>query len=55
MHEIPQWALETGRQYQTVVTTRNGLWRFLLDDIIETVGFDPHDGSPVFKDLSRKT
>ncbi|KAI9458741.1 hypothetical protein HD554DRAFT_2138787 [Boletus coccyginus] len=26
-----------------------------MDDIIEIVGFDPHNGSPVFKYLGRKT
>ncbi|KAI9458738.1 GH3 auxin-responsive promoter [Boletus coccyginus] len=47
--------LEVGRRYQIVITTRSGLWRYLMDDIIKIVGFDPHNGSPVFKYLGRKT
>ncbi|KAI9458737.1 GH3 auxin-responsive promoter [Boletus coccyginus] len=47
--------LEVGRRYQVLITTRSGLWRYLMDDIIKIVGFDPHNGSPVFKYLGRKT
>ncbi|KAF8431082.1 GH3 auxin-responsive promoter [Boletus edulis BED1] len=49
------WELEVGKRYQIVLTTRNGLWRYLLDDIIEIIGFDPQNGSPVFKYMGRKT
>ncbi|KAF9221101.1 hypothetical protein BS17DRAFT_768874 [Gyrodon lividus] len=49
------WDLEVGRQYQIVLTTKNGLWRYLLGDIVEIVGFDADDGSPVFKYSGRKS
>ncbi|KIJ10893.1 hypothetical protein PAXINDRAFT_172025 [Paxillus involutus ATCC 200175] len=47
------WELEAGKQYQIVLTTRDGLWRYPLGDIIEIVGFDTEDGSPVFKPAGR--
>ncbi|KAF9220218.1 hypothetical protein BS17DRAFT_350535 [Gyrodon lividus] len=49
------WELEVGKQYQIVLTTRDGLWRYLLGDIVEIVGFDADEGSPVFKHLGRKS
>ncbi|KIJ13239.1 hypothetical protein PAXINDRAFT_13998 [Paxillus involutus ATCC 200175] len=50
---LQAWDLESGKQYQIVVTTRNGLWRYPLGDIIEIVGFDANEGSPVFKSVGR--
>ncbi|KIJ13240.1 hypothetical protein PAXINDRAFT_170690, partial [Paxillus involutus ATCC 200175] len=50
---LQAWDLEAGKQYQIVVTTRDGLWRYPLGDIIEIVGFDAEDGSPVFKSAGR--
>ncbi|KIK77127.1 hypothetical protein PAXRUDRAFT_167724 [Paxillus rubicundulus Ve08.2h10] len=50
---LQAWDLKVGKQYQIVVTTRNGLWRYPLGDIIEIVGFDTEDGSPVFKSAGR--
>ncbi|KAF8836519.1 hypothetical protein BDN67DRAFT_911028 [Paxillus ammoniavirescens] len=47
--------LEVGKQYQIVVTTRDGLWRYLLGDVVDIVGFDGDDGSPVLKYLGRKS
>ncbi|KAN0093413.1 GH3 auxin-responsive promoter [Tylopilus felleus] len=52
---VQGWELEAGKRYQIVITTRNGLWRYLIDDIIEIVGFDPHNGSPIFSYVGRKT
>ncbi|KIJ06317.1 hypothetical protein PAXINDRAFT_103419 [Paxillus involutus ATCC 200175] len=49
------WDLEAGKQYQVVLTTRDGLWRYPLGDIIEIVGFDTNGGSPVFKYTGRKS
>ncbi|KAF8833580.1 hypothetical protein BDN67DRAFT_976529 [Paxillus ammoniavirescens] len=50
---LQAWELEAGKQYQVVVTTRDGLWRYPLGDIIEIVGFDTDEGSPVFKSVGR--
>ncbi|KIJ05378.1 hypothetical protein PAXINDRAFT_21352 [Paxillus involutus ATCC 200175] len=57
IHEniLQPWDLEAGKQYQIVVTTRDGLWRYPLGDIIEIVGFDTNGGSPVFKCSGRKS
>ncbi|KIJ13242.1 hypothetical protein PAXINDRAFT_14001 [Paxillus involutus ATCC 200175] len=52
---LQAWDLEAGKQYQIVVTTRDGLWRYPLGDIIEIVGFDTNDGSPLIKYLGRKS
>ncbi|KAF8835122.1 hypothetical protein BDN67DRAFT_975581, partial [Paxillus ammoniavirescens] len=46
---LQAWDLEAGKQYQILLTTRDGLWRYPLGDIIEIVAFDTDDGSPVFK------
>ncbi|KAL4080504.1 GH3 auxin-responsive promoter [Scleroderma citrinum] len=43
------WDLQSGKLYQPVVTTRDGLWRYLIDDVLHVIGFDPRNGSPVFK------
>ncbi|KIK81405.1 hypothetical protein PAXRUDRAFT_27885 [Paxillus rubicundulus Ve08.2h10] len=58
--ETPQnilqaWDLEASKRYQIVLTTRDGLWRYPLGDIIEIVGFDTNGGSPVFKYAGRKS
>ncbi|KIJ13245.1 hypothetical protein PAXINDRAFT_100830 [Paxillus involutus ATCC 200175] len=52
---LQPWDLEAGKQYQVVLTTRDGLWRYPLGDIIEIVGFDTNDGSPVFKYSGQKS
>ncbi|KIJ04582.1 hypothetical protein PAXINDRAFT_94548, partial [Paxillus involutus ATCC 200175] len=52
---LQAWDLEAGKQYQIVLTTRDGLWRYLLGDVIDVVGFDTDDGSPVFKYSGRKS
>ena len=44
-----QWDLQPGKLYQAVVTTVNGLWRYVLDDVVHVIGFDPRNGSPVFR------
>ncbi|KAF8833581.1 hypothetical protein BDN67DRAFT_976531, partial [Paxillus ammoniavirescens] len=50
---LQAWDLEAGKQYQIVVTTRDGLWRYPLGDIIDIVGFDADKGAPVFKSAGR--
>ncbi|KIJ19631.1 hypothetical protein PAXINDRAFT_166730 [Paxillus involutus ATCC 200175] len=52
---LQAWDLEVGKQYQIVVTTCDGLWRYPLGDIIEVLGFDTNSGSPVFKSSGRKS
>ena len=43
-----KWELEVGKQYEVVLTTEDGLWRYRLGDAIEVVGFHPNNGFPVF-------
>ncbi|KAH7908476.1 GH3 auxin-responsive promoter [Hygrophoropsis aurantiaca] len=50
---VPAWELETGRRYEIFLTTRNGLWRYCLGDIIEVAGFYPDDGSPLLRYVER--
>ncbi|KAL4078869.1 GH3 auxin-responsive promoter [Scleroderma yunnanense] len=52
---VQGWGVQAGRLYQPVYTSRNGLWRYLIDDIIEVIGFHPHKGLPVFKYSARKS
>ncbi|KAF8548802.1 hypothetical protein OG21DRAFT_1489072 [Imleria badia] len=48
------WNVEVGRKYDIVLTTRDGLWRYRLGDIVEVVGFDPRDGQPIIRYLERQ-
>ncbi|KAI6038823.1 GH3 auxin-responsive promoter [Pisolithus marmoratus] len=50
---LQAWDLQPGKYYQPVATTQDGLWRYLIDDIIYVTGFDPRNGSPVFKFYGR--
>ncbi|KAH7902759.1 GH3 auxin-responsive promoter, partial [Hygrophoropsis aurantiaca] len=50
---VPAWELETGRRYEVFLTTRDGLWRYRLEDIIEVAGFDPADGMPLLRYVER--
>ncbi|KAH7909002.1 GH3 auxin-responsive promoter, partial [Hygrophoropsis aurantiaca] len=50
---VPVWELETGRRYEVILTTRDGLWRYCLGDIIEIAGFDPDDGLPLLRYVER--
>ena len=49
-----QWDLQPAKLYQPVFTSRDGLWRYLIDDIFQAVGFHPRNGSPMFKFHARK-
>ncbi|KAF9234048.1 GH3 auxin-responsive promoter [Melanogaster broomeanus] len=51
---VQAWDLEVGEEYQIVATTKGGLWRYPLGDVVEIAGFDPETGSPVFR-YSRRT
>ncbi|KAH0828160.1 GH3 auxin-responsive promoter-domain-containing protein [Lanmaoa asiatica] len=49
-----QWEVEVGKQYEPILTTRDGLWRYRLGDILYIVGFDDETNSPVFKVSGRR-
>ncbi|KAI5992049.1 GH3 auxin-responsive promoter [Pisolithus marmoratus] len=51
---LQAWDLQPGKCYQPVATTQDGLWRYLIDDVVQITGFDPRNGSPVFKFYGRK-
>ncbi|KAI6038429.1 GH3 auxin-responsive promoter [Pisolithus marmoratus] len=51
---LQAWDLQPGKLYRPVSTTHDGLWRYLIDDVIEVVGFDPRNGLPVFRYSGRK-
>ncbi|KAH7909127.1 GH3 auxin-responsive promoter [Hygrophoropsis aurantiaca] len=51
---ISAWNVVTGHKYEVVVTTRDGMWRYRLGDIVEIAGFDPRDGTPVLKFVERR-
>ncbi|KIK11142.1 hypothetical protein PISMIDRAFT_19777 [Pisolithus microcarpus 441] len=51
---LQTWDLQPGKFYRPVSTTQDGLWRYLIDDIIQVVGFDPRNGLPVFRYSRRK-
>ncbi|KIJ59266.1 hypothetical protein HYDPIDRAFT_33336, partial [Hydnomerulius pinastri MD-312] len=52
---LQAWELRVGKLYEIVLTTRDGLWRYALGDVVEITGFAPDDGSPVFKFSGRKS
>ncbi|KIJ59269.1 hypothetical protein HYDPIDRAFT_33339 [Hydnomerulius pinastri MD-312] len=52
---LQAWELQVGKLYEIVLTTRDGLWRYALGDIVEITGFASDDGSPVFKFSGRKS
>ncbi|KAF8890497.1 GH3 auxin-responsive promoter-domain-containing protein [Infundibulicybe gibba] len=49
------WNLEVGKKYEVVLTTRDGLWRYRLGDVLEIAGFAPEDGSPLIRFLERRS
>ncbi|KAG2064561.1 hypothetical protein BDR04DRAFT_1235044 [Suillus decipiens] len=51
---LSAWELVTGGHYEPVLTTRNGLWRYRLGDVISVKGFAPDDGLPVINYLHRR-
>ncbi|KAH7918900.1 hypothetical protein BV22DRAFT_1134237 [Leucogyrophana mollusca] len=51
---VPAWELQTGHKYEIVLTTRNGLWRYRMEDIVEIAGFDPRDGTPILQYVERR-
>ncbi|KAG2142922.1 GH3 auxin-responsive promoter [Suillus bovinus] len=51
---LSAWELVTGGEYEPVVTTRNGLWRYCISDVITVKGFAPDDGLPIINYLHRR-
>lgn len=51
---VSPWLLEVGKHYEIVCTTRDGLWRFRLGDVVEIAGFDPTDGTPIMRYFERR-
>ncbi|KIJ60844.1 hypothetical protein HYDPIDRAFT_31893 [Hydnomerulius pinastri MD-312] len=51
---IPVWKMEAGRAYEPVITSRDGLWRYRLGDMIQIEGFEPNSGSPIFGFVERR-
>ncbi|KAL4066057.1 GH3 auxin-responsive promoter [Scleroderma citrinum] len=51
---VQRWEVQPGRLYQPVFTSQDGLWRYLIDDVVQIIGFDPRNGSPVFRYCARK-
>ncbi|KAH7882270.1 GH3 auxin-responsive promoter, partial [Phlebopus sp. FC_14] len=52
---VSAWEVEAGKQYEVVVTTRDGLWRYRLNDVVEIDGFAPSDGSPIIQYVGRRS
>ncbi|KAG9312153.1 GH3 auxin-responsive promoter [Chiua virens] len=48
------WEVEAGKQYELIVTTRDGLWRYRLGDVVDIIGFDNESNAPVFKYSGRR-
>ncbi|KAF8553870.1 hypothetical protein OG21DRAFT_1441256 [Imleria badia] len=48
------WEVELGIQYELVLTTQDGLWRYRLGDVVEISGFDPTDGVPIIQFVERR-
>ncbi|KAG2120452.1 GH3 auxin-responsive promoter [Suillus discolor] len=51
---LSAWELETGGHYEPVLTTRNGMWRYRIGDVVVVKGFAPDDGLPVINYLHRR-
>ena len=52
--ELFQWEVEQGKKYEIVATNKDGLWRYLLSDVVEIAGFSPADGQPLIRYIGRK-
>ncbi|KAG1815072.1 GH3 auxin-responsive promoter [Suillus subaureus] len=51
---LSAWELVIGGHYEPVLTTRNGLWRYRIGDVVTFKGFAPDDGLPVISYLHRR-
>lgn len=50
---LSAWELVPGGHYEPLLTTRNGLWRYRIGDVVTFKGFAPDDGLPVISYLHR--
>ncbi|KAG2142334.1 GH3 auxin-responsive promoter [Suillus clintonianus] len=53
-HILSAHEVVAGGQYEPILTTRNGLWRYSLGDVITVKGFAPEDGLPIINYLHRR-
>ncbi|KAF8134275.1 GH3 auxin-responsive promoter-domain-containing protein [Boletus edulis] len=49
------WEVEVGKHYEPILTTRDGLWRYRLGDVLHIIGFHPESKSPLFKVAGRRS
>ncbi|KIO12102.1 hypothetical protein M404DRAFT_89929, partial [Pisolithus tinctorius Marx 270] len=43
------WNIELGKKYEVILMMRDGFWQHCLGDVIDVVGFDPHDEQPLIR------
>lgn len=43
-----------GRHYEHILTTRDGLWKYRIRDVVFIKGFAPEDGLPVISCVGRQ-
>ncbi|KJA15636.1 hypothetical protein HYPSUDRAFT_148846 [Hypholoma sublateritium FD-334 SS-4] len=48
------WEVVNGKKYEVVTTNNDGLWRYLLNDVVEIAGFSPLDGQPLIRYVGRQ-
>ncbi|KAG2120480.1 GH3 auxin-responsive promoter, partial [Suillus discolor] len=53
-HVLSIHELVAGGHYEPILTTRNGLWRYRMGDVVTVKGFAPDDGLPVISYLHRR-
>ncbi|KIJ14784.1 hypothetical protein PAXINDRAFT_115511 [Paxillus involutus ATCC 200175] len=51
---IPVWQVETGKTYEPVLTSKDGLWRYRLGDLISIEGFESANGFPIMSFVERR-
>ena len=51
---VTQWEVEVGKYYEPILTTRDGLWRYRLGDVLYIVGFVPGGKLPIFNHSGRR-
>ncbi|GJJ10575.1 hypothetical protein Clacol_004802 [Clathrus columnatus] len=53
-HLVPVWKVQTGKTYEPVVTTHNGLWRYRSEDMVKIMGFELTNGFPIISFVQRR-
>ncbi|TFK38883.1 GH3 auxin-responsive promoter [Crucibulum laeve] len=51
---VQAWDVVCNEKYEIISTTRDGLWRYRLGDVVEIAGFDPVDGQPLVRYVERR-